>query len=104
MEKTGYAVFKIQEKDSSEWFLVQNQDFLTTLQEKQMATQPDLILQYAHYLKNHFDEQGHDDVEVYVDSYVSVNGSPSKRFIDPVTNLADEVEGWKTKKWILPYE
>lgn len=104
MEKTGYAVFKIKEKDSSEWFLVQNEDFLTTLQEKQMATQPDLILQYAHHLKDHFDKQGHDDVEVYVDSYVSVNGSPSKRFIDPMTNLATEVEGWKTKKWILPYE
>ena len=104
MEKTGYTVFRIKGKDSSNWFSVQNEDFLTTLQEKQMATQPDLILQYAHHLKKHFDAQEHSNVEVYVDSYVSVNGSPSKRFIDPSTNLASESESWKTKKWILPYE
>ena len=54
IEKSGYAQFKIVNGETGKWFYVDNSDFLTTFQEKQMAFQPDFILEYAHYLKEHF--------------------------------------------------
>ncbi|WP_026210792.1 HTTM domain-containing protein [Flexithrix dorotheae] len=103
MEKTGYASFKIKNSKTGEQFYVNNADFLTSFQEKQMATQPDFILEYAHYLKNHFEHQGHENLAVYVESYVALNGRGSTLFIDPSTNLVDMKESWKHKTWILPF-
>lgn len=103
MEKAGTANFKIVDGKTGKRFYVRNRDFLTSFQEKQMATQPDFILEYAHYLADHFSSQGHENVEVYVDSYVTLNGRMSQRFVDPNVNLRSLKEGWNHKDWILPY-
>ncbi|RRQ49090.1 HTTM domain-containing protein [Maribacter algicola] len=103
MEKSGYAQFKIVNGETGGWFYVDNSDFLTPFQEKQMAFQPDFILEYAHYLKNHFEKDGHKNVEVYVDCRVSLNGRLSTEFIDPKVNLAQQSESFKHKNWILPF-
>ena len=68
-----------------------------------MSTQPDFILEYAHFLKKHFEKQGHEYLEVYVESYVAINGRRSTAFVDPTVNLADKKESWKHKNWILPF-
>ena len=103
MEKAGYANFKIVDEKNDNQFYVDNTDFLTAFQEKQMATQPDFILEYAHYLRDHFEQQGHQDVEVYVESYVALNGRRSQPYIDPEVDLAQEKESLKNKHWILPF-
>ena len=103
MEKSGYAQFKIVNGETGRWFYVDNSDFLTPFQEKQMAFQPDFMLEYAHYLKNHFEKDGHKNVEVYVDCRVSLNGRLSTEFIDPKVNLAQQSESFKHKNWILPF-
>ena len=69
-----------------------------------MSFQPDFILEYAHYLGQHFESQGHENVEVYVDSFVALNGRPSRPFIDPEADLMKEKESFKHKQWILPFE
>lgn len=102
MEKSGYAQFKIVDGLSGKWFYVDNSDFLTPFQEKQMAFQPDFILEYAHFLKKHFENDGHQNVEVYVDSHVSLNGRLSQPFIDGKIDLATQKESFQPKKWILP--
>ncbi|MTI21062.1 HTTM domain-containing protein [Fulvivirga sp. RKSG066] len=104
MEKAGYAQFKVVDGVSGQQFYVDNTDFLSAFQEKQMATQPDFILQYAHFLKEHFEQQGHENVEVYVESYVALNGRRSRPYIDPEVNLVPEEESFKNKNWILPFE
>lgn len=103
MEKAGYSHFKVVDKNSGESFYINNDDFLTSFQEKQMSFQPDFILEYAHYLRDHFAKQGK-DVEVYVDSYVALNGRRSKPYIDPAVDLAKQKESFKPKEWILPFE
>jgi len=103
MEKTGYAQFKIVDGQSGKRFYVDNSDFLTAFQEKQMSFQPDFILEYAHFLTEHFSKQGHQNVEVYVESYVSLNGRLSQPFIDPNVNLSVEKESFRHKTWILPF-
>lgn len=104
MEKSGYAQFKIVDQETGKWFYVDNADFLTPFQEKQMGFQPDFILEYAHYLKQHFETQGHQNLAIYVESYVALNGRLSQPYIDPKTDLTQEKESFKHKNWILPFE
>jgi len=104
IEKAGYANFKVVNTETGERFYVDNTDFLTSFQEKQMATQPDFILEYAHFLKNHFESQGHESLEIYVESYVALNGRRSQPFIDSSVNLAEKKESFKHKDWILPFK
>lgn len=104
MEKSGYTTFKIVDGKTKKFFYVENKDFLTPFQEKQMSSQPDFILEYAHYLGDHFASQGHQNVEVYTDSYVTLNGRLSERYIDPKVNLYNEKESFQHKHWILPFK
>ena len=104
MEKAGYANFKIVDAVSGRRFYVDNSDFLSPFQEKQMSTQPDFILEYAHYLKRHFESQGHQNLEVYVESFVALNGRLSRPYIDPEVNLVAQKESFKHKNWILPFD
>ncbi|WP_203257291.1 HTTM domain-containing protein [Hyunsoonleella ulvae] len=103
MEKMGIATFKIVNKDTGDFFLVDNTDFLTSFQEKQMSFQPDFILEYAHYLGDHFANQGHKNVQVFVESYVALNGRLSMLYIDKTVDLYAEKESFRPKHWILPF-
>ena len=104
MEKMGYTTFKIVDGVSNKYFYVDNKDFLTPFQEKQMSFQPDFIIEYAHFLGNHFTLQGHKNIEVYADSFVALNGRRSKRFIDPNINLMEEKRSLKHYSWIIPFK
>ena len=103
MEKAGYANFKIVNKVTGQRFYVDNADFLSSFQEKQMSFQPDFILEYAHYLKEHFERHGHENVGVYVESYVALNGRRSQEYINPEIDLGMQKESFKHKTWILPF-
>jgi len=103
MEKAGYAQFKVLDGKSGKQFMVNNSDFLTTFQEKQMATQPDFIIEYAHYLGKHFSSQGHQNLEIYVESFVALNGVKSQAFIDPSVNLLEINDSFAARNWVLPF-
>lgn len=103
MEKAGNAQFIIKDANRKQ-LVVDNAQFLTPLQEKMMATQPDMILAYAHILRDHYAKNGFMSPEVYVDSYVVLNGRLGKPLIDPATNLAAEKDSFRHKPWILPFE
>jgi hypothetical protein len=102
MEKAGAAEFTVISEDGRA-VVVDNKEFLTTLQEKMMSTQPDMILQYAHLLRDHFSEKGFISPKVYVDSYVALNGRLGKPLIDPQIDLAAESESFSPKPWILTF-
>jgi hypothetical protein len=103
MEKKGYTTFKIKDSINQKSFYVNNTDFLTPFQERQMSFQPDFILEYAHHLADHFTQQGHQNVQVFADSFVALNGRPSQRFIDPTVDLASQKASFKHKTWVLPF-
>ncbi|WP_420576857.1 HTTM domain-containing protein [Ekhidna sp.] len=103
MEKAGYANFKIVDRTNDETFYIDNTDFLTSFQEKQMSFQPDFILEYAHHLQDHFASQGK-EVEIYVESFVALNGRRSQPYIDPSVDLTKQKDSFKHKNWILPFK
>lgn len=104
MEKMGLTTFKIVNSETKQSFYVDNTDFLTAFQEKQMSFQPDFILEYAHFLGDHFKAQGHKNIQVFADSYVALNGRLSQQYIDPTVDLYQEKESFKPKHWILPFK
>ncbi len=65
-----------------------------------MAGEPDLIQQAAHAIAAHEAAQGH-RVEVHVDAWLSFNGRPAVRWIDPDVDLAAEPRNPWHKSWIL---
>ena len=104
IEKRGYSNFRIVDSISKKYFYVQNDDFLTSYQEKQMSFQPDFILEYAHYLGDHFKSQGHENLQVFVDSHVALNGRSSTRFVNPEVDLYSQKESFQHKTWVIPFK
>ncbi|MDF9797788.1 hypothetical protein OKW21_003051 [Catalinimonas alkaloidigena] len=102
MEKAGYVTFKVKERGKEGSMEISPSEFLTPVQEKMMSTQPDMILQFAHYLSEKMQERGVEQAEVYAKAYVGLNGRSSKKFIDENVNLASEPRSWQHKWWILP--
>ena len=104
MEKAGYTQFIVKDGITNKEIRINNSRFLNTFQEKQMSFQPDFILEYAHYLCEYYKKQGIQNSEVYVESYVALNGRLSQKYIDPKINLANEYESFQHKTWILPFK
>ncbi len=106
MEKTGVLELRVRDPhDGREWN-VSPRDELTLLQVKMVATQPDMILQYAHHLEDRFARcEGpggacSHDVEVRADAYVSLNGRPSARLVDPTIDLTREHDGFAPYRFV----
>ncbi|MEM6273300.1 MAG: HTTM domain-containing protein, partial [Bacteroidota bacterium] len=104
MEKAGTATFYVKDAETGREGSVINHQFLNEHQEKQMAMQPDLILQYAHYLKAHFANEGVADPRVRAEVWVTLNARPARLLIDPQVDLTQITDGWAPKDWIVPYE
>ncbi|MEQ3500187.1 HTTM domain-containing protein [Tenacibaculum sp. SSH1-16] len=102
-EKAGYAEFKIIDEETKKQVYIDNSDYLTTLQEKQMSFQSDFILEFAHFLGDTYKKKGMKNPKVYVDSYVTLNGRLSTQFIDPKVDLYQQKESFKHKNWIIPF-
>ncbi|MBD2756470.1 HTTM domain-containing protein [Spirosoma validum] len=102
MEKAGYAQFTVKD-NSGNRIIVNNTEFLTPLQEKMMSTQPDMMLQYAHLLRDYYARHGFRSPQVYVDSYVALNGRMGRPLIDPNVDLANEQESFQHKAWITSF-
>ena len=103
MEKAGYTEFKVTDALTNKTIHVNNNEFLTRFQEKQMSFQPDFIIQYAHHLHDFYQKQGINNPIVTVESYVALNGRLSQRYIDPTINLAQAHDTFQHKNWILPF-
>lgn len=97
-EKTGHVTFDLYDPVDGNHWMVFPSDYLSVQQEKQMSFQPDMILQFAHFIA----EQHARPVRVYAHAYVSHNGSSSRLLIDPAVDLAAEPYDWRPRDWILP--
>jgi hypothetical protein len=104
MEKNAYTSFVVKDK-TGKIAEVHNKEYLTPQQEKQMSTQPDMILQFAHFIAKEYEQKkGFENAEVYVDAYAALNGHRSQQFIDNTVDLAKQPVNFAPKKWILPFQ
>ncbi len=100
-EKNSDVSFRITDRQSGRTWYQSPSEFIMRHQEAEMSGTPDMIVQFAHFLKQHFAEQGM-DVEIYADSTASFNGRSSQPLIDPNVDLTTVSDGLSAKDWILP--
>lgn len=98
--KTGATVFTIVDKATG-----QRESFggkhLTRKQRGSVSTHPDMMWQYAQYLKKRYREEEGKEIEVYAKTNISLNGGPNFQLIDPEVNLAAiPWDYFKHSEWI----
>lgn len=77
---------------------------LHSRQISKMAQNPDMILQYVHYLEDKLIREGifEEDVEIRVESWVSLNGREPQLLVDPRVDLSKIEPTLLPKPWIVP--
>jgi vitamin K-dependent gamma-carboxylase len=98
--KNGSVTFHVRDPGSGRQWQISPAQYLTRMQEREMAVQPDLILQLAHHIARDFARNGHPGVEVRADARASLNGRRAERLIDPAIDLAREPDDMRAKSWI----
>ena len=102
VENEGFATFTVRDKYSDRFWVVDNSEYLSPYQIKRMSVQPEHIRQFAHYLSDVYAKKYLiRNPVVNADVFVTLNGRPSKRLIDPKVNLAEIKDSWQQKTWIL---
>jgi hypothetical protein len=99
-EKHGSTTFYVTLPDGRQ-VQVPPRRYLNGRQEREMAAQPDLILQLAHRIARDYEDAGYGRVEVRAESLVSLNGRRARPMIDPTRDLARVEDGLAPKDWIL---
>ena len=101
--KRGEAEFIVRDPLTDRTWRVDPEYYLTSRQARKMSTRPDMILQFAHYLADHWKSAYNvESVEVNVISKVSLNGRKAQSMVDPSVDLARIDRSLKRADWILP--
>jgi vitamin K-dependent gamma-carboxylase len=100
--KSGEAVFTVTHPASGQTWTIKPEEYLKSHQVTKMATKPDLILHFAHYLAELKRREGYENVEVRARAMVSLNGRQPQLLIDPNVDLAKEEVSLLPARWIVP--
>ena len=100
--KSGQISYWVENKDSGKRTHIDLNKYLSTKQKRSASTKPDIMWQFAQLLKQDFKNKGQ-DVAVYINCKVSVNGKPYKTLINPDIDIANvEWDVFNHSNWILP--
>jgi vitamin K-dependent gamma-carboxylase len=100
--KTAEALFTVTHPASGQRWTIDPKEHLEAHQLMKMATHPDMILQFSHYLAEQKRREGYDSVEVRARVMASLNGRKPQLLIDPMADLTMERLSLLPARWILP--
>lgn len=101
---TELGFFIIDPQTNQAWSADIRQD-LTVRQISKMSTRPDMILQYAHYLRDQSQQNGVENPIVRVHAKVSLNGRSPQLLVNPATNLSDaSAYVLAPYPWLMPFD
>jgi hypothetical protein len=101
VEKAGAVTFVVRDPVADRTWIADPSELYTRTQLRVMAGEPDLIHQAAIAIRDVERARGR-EVEVRVDAWLSLNGRPAQRYIDPTVDLAAEPRDPWSDDWILP--
>ncbi|MEM6724236.1 MAG: HTTM domain-containing protein, partial [Bacteroidota bacterium] len=81
VDKKGLTTFKVYNHDSNAEWRIDPLEHLTPVQNLYMSYQADMIWQFAQFLKTDLNAKGFTNISIYPDSFVTLNGRPSKRYL-----------------------
>ncbi|MBI2921789.1 MAG: HTTM domain-containing protein [Planctomycetes bacterium] len=99
-DKDGSGKIRVTFPGSGRTIVVNPRDWLNARQEREMWTHPDMLVEFAHFLREEYRAKGHGVVEVRAEVRVSLNGRPPALLVDPETDLASVHRWWGHSKWI----
>jgi len=99
--KTTFYAF---DPASGKRWKLDHRQYLSDMQRDRVGRFPDFTLQMAHFLEKEERKKGYGDIEIYVDTRVSLNGRPYQQIIDPTVDLTQLERGLMPKEWIIPLE
>jgi hypothetical protein len=103
--KTGYGSFTIVLPATGARIKVNPSRYLTKTQHRKLYGHPDMILQFAHFLRDEYLKKGYKDVEVYAHIRVRLNGRLYRTYVDQTRDLAKVT--WhplKSPDWLMPFD
>jgi hypothetical protein len=98
-EKQGSVMFVARFADGRQLEVPPN-NYLTWRQEREMSSQPDMILQLAHHIGRDLRARGYGDFTLHARSMVSLNGRAPVAMIDPTVNLL-AIDDLGPRTWVL---
>jgi vitamin K-dependent gamma-carboxylase len=101
-DKEARARFVVTDPAEGRTWVVRPRDRLTRIQTSKMAGQPDMILQFAHYIAEESRREGRAGVQVRAEVTASLNGREPQVLIDPQVDLAATPRNLGHAPWILP--
>jgi len=101
-EKNAAVTFVVRDGETGRSFEAYPHRYLTPRQLREFATQPDMILALAHHVAADFESRGMHAPRVYADTWVSLNGRPKARLIDPDVDLTTIHDSLWPASWIVP--
>ncbi len=100
--RAGTITYNVLDKETNTMTKVDLNQFLSTKQRHLASSRPDVIWQFAQYLKKINADAGK-EVSVFVNCYIRINGRPFEQLIDPEVDLAAvKWNAFKHSEWILP--
>lgn len=99
------GVFRVVSADGLESWDIDPYDFMARRQARNVLARPDIVWMYAQRLEELWALGGYENVRVYADVRVALNGRPMQQFTDPYVDLTEVQWDWLgPTSWILPLE
>jgi hypothetical protein len=107
-DKKSRGVFTVIDAESGETWTVDEKKqriHMSSTQRKRMLVRPQMIVQYARFLRENYRNLGVQNPIVHAQIEASLNGRPFRPLIDPEANLAElDYTLFRTPAWVLPLE
>jgi len=100
--KEGAVVFAVEDPVDGGQREVDPRGELAPWQVEKLAIRPDLILQYAHHLRDAPRPAGRPPPRVFAVAAVALNGRPARPLVDPAVDLAAQSRSLAPTGWVPP--
>jgi hypothetical protein len=99
--KSAHAYFILEDRQNGTLWRIRPEFYLSRRQFRKMSVHPEMLLQFAQYLRKSWT---HDNVAVYAVSLVSLNDHPPALLVDPQVDLSREKLTLAPSTFILPFQ
>lgn len=100
--KNGKVIFTIKDPVTKKAQTIDMQDYITKRQETKMSSRPDMLLQFAHLLRDKYTYKDELPAEVYVESKIRLNGRDTQRLYKEDVNLSNVTKDTPITDWTYP--
>lgn len=100
-EKAGHVEYAVTDPSNGDTWTADPGLVLTDWQAAHAATRPDMVHATARLIADHYRRQGVAGPEVRADAWVTMNGRPAHRLVDPGVDLAAHPRTNLPSDWIL---